>query len=62
MSRKYKILIASLIFYFITVLLILFVRDEGDIAGIIVAIATGITTITGAYYAGNVWEKMKENK
>lgn len=59
MSRKYKILIASLIFYFITVYILLFFR-EGDIATIIIAIATGITTITGAYYGANVFQKNKE--
>ena len=61
MSRKYKILISSLIFYFIIVTGLVVLKD-GDNSATIIAIATGITTITGAYYAGNVFEKMKENK
>jgi len=37
----------------------LLIADLQDKAGVIVAIATGLTMISGAYFAGNVAQKNK---
>lgn len=58
-GRKFSILLVSMI-VFISSTTYLLVYDATDKAGTIVAIATGLTMISGAYFAGNVASKNKE--
>lgn len=58
-GRKFFILLLSMVVY-IAGTTYLLVSDQNDKAGIIVAIATGLTMISGAYFAGNVAQKQKQ--
>lgn len=57
-GRKFFILLLSMA-VFIASTAYLLVADQADKAGVIVAIATGLTMISGAYFAGNVAQKQK---
>lgn len=57
-GRKFLILIISLIFY-IGVTVYCIVSNTPDTGTILVSVATGLTMITGAYFAGNVIQKNK---
>lgn len=58
-GRKFATMVVSLIL-FTSGTTYLLLTDTPDKAGIIVAIATGLTMISGAYFAGNVAQKNKE--
>lgn len=57
-GRKFFILLLSMT-VFIASTAYLLIADLQDKAGVIVAIATGLTMISGAYFAGNVAQKNK---
>ncbi|MCA0387607.1 MAG: hypothetical protein LCH52_03845 [Bacteroidetes bacterium] len=57
-GRKFLILIISLIFY-IGVTIYCLLNAVPDTGTILVSVATGLTMITGAYFAGNVAQKNK---
>jgi len=55
-GRKFTILIVSLVFY-IGVTVYCLTANVQDTGTILVSCATGLTMITGAYFAGNVFQK-----
>lgn len=57
-GRKFAVLLLSIVIYTVSLGYIL-LNDIPDKAGIIVAIATGLTMIVGSYIAGNVLQKNK---
>jgi len=57
-GRKFATMVASILIFTASTAYLL-IADLQDKAGIIVAIATGLTMISGAYFAGNVAQKNK---
>lgn len=57
-GRKFLILVISLVFY-IGVTIYCIISNTQDTGTILVSVATGLTMITGAYFAGNVAQKNK---
>lgn len=58
-GRKFATMIISLVIFTVSTAYLL-ISDTSEKAGTIVAIATGLTMVSGAYFAGNVAQKNKE--
>lgn len=60
-GRKFTLIIVSIVIWTIATAYIL-ISEQTEKASTIVSVATGITMITGAYIAGNVFQKNNEGK
>lgn len=58
-GRKFATMVVSLIIFTASTSYLI-ISDTADKAGTIVAVATGLTMVSGAYFAGNVAQKNKE--
>ena len=58
-GRKFATMIISLVIFTASTSYLI-ISDTADKAGTIVAVATGLTMVSGAYFAGNVAQKNKE--